>query len=444
MAFPPAVPLPKFLQTVAYTYRPLTLFEQGYRRYGDPFMLHLTGLGTFVIVTAPHFIKQVFTGDPADLPAGKANSVLEPLVGRKSLLLLDGKEHIRQRRLLLPPLHGERMQAYARIMEALTIGELARMPRGTPFSAHAHMQSITLQVILRTVFGMKEGSEMDELAALLVAFLEPPPDLMVFLPPEVLPYLDFAGSPYRTFLQRRALVHKRLIDIIHARRAALDSSRTDVLSLLLAAQDEEGRPLTEEELRDELVTLLVAGNETTATALSWAMALILGTPAVESRLREELSAAVGEDGLLDLAAVSSCEYLDAVVKETLRLRPILIDVVRRVERPMQLGGYDIPVGAYLSPCIFLAHSRPETWPDPERFFPDRFLGAKLDPYTFLPFGGGVRRCIGMAFAMYEMKIVLATLLLRARPRLASRRPIKVVRRTITLAPANGTPIILDR
>jgi cytochrome P450 len=431
------------MQTLAYTLWPLHLFTQAHKRYGEPFTIRLSGLGDFVIVTSPQLIKQVFTGDPAELQAGKANAMLEPLVGRKSLLLLDGKEHLRQRRLLLPPLHGERMQAYARIMESLTLDGLARMPLYTPFSVHSHMQSITLRVILRAVFGMHEGPEMDELSRMLVEFMEPPPDLMIFLPPKLLPHLDFPGSPWRTFVRRRARVHERLTEIIRARRASPDPSRTDVLTLLLAAQDEEGRPMTEEELRDELVTLLVAGHETTATALSWAIALILAAPAVESRLRKELESVRAADGLLDLTALGSCEYLDALIKETMRLRPVLIDVVRRVERPMEVGGYEIPVGAYLTPAIYLAHRRPESWPDPERFLPERFIGAKVDPYSFLPFGGGIRRCIGMAFALYEMKVVLATLFLRARPRLASQRPIKTVRRTITLAPANGTPIILD-
>jgi cytochrome P450 len=436
MPLPPGPGGPTFLQTLGYTYWTFPFFEWCRRRYGDPFTLKMPGFGSFVLVSAPELIKQAFTGDPEQLHAGKANAMLEPVVGRHSVLLLDGKEHLRQRRLLLPPLHGERMQTYAALMAEIAAHEVERMPVGQRFAIHPHMQRITLQVILRAVFGLDEGAQMDELAGLLEEFTRPPPSFLIFVPPKLLDYGDFPGSPYRTFLRRREKVDRALRQIIREKQAAPDPSRTDILQLLLAARDENGRAMSEDELRDELVTMLVAGHETTATALSWVFAFVLDHPEVAARLQDELGT-----GAIDPAKLVANEYLDAVIKESLRLRPIVPDVVRRVESPITVAGYELPVGTYLTPLIYLAHRRPESWPEPDRFKPERFLGAKVDPYTWFPFGGGIRRCLGMAFAMYEMKIVLGVTLMRARLRLATQDPLKVVRRSVTLAPAGGTPVV---
>ena len=443
MPLPPGPPGPAFLQTLGYTYWTFPFFEECARRYGDPFTLRMPGFGAFVLMSAPELVKQVFTGDPEQLHAGKANAMLEPVVGRHSVLLLDGKEHLRQRRLLLPPLHGERMQAYAALMAAIAAAEVERMPVGAQFSIHEHMQRITLQVILRAVFGLDEGAQMDELAALLVEFTRPPPSLMIFVPPAYLKYGDFPLSPWRTFLRRREKVDRALRAILRAKMNAPDHSRTDILSLLLSARDEEGRAMSEDELRDELVTMLVAGHETTATALAWTFAFVLHHREVAARLQEELEGARRGDGTPDVGKLVANEYLDAVIKESLRLRPIVPDVVRRVQQPITVAGWDIPEGAFLTPCIHLAHRRAESWPEPNRFRPERFLGAKIDPYAWFPFGGGIRRCLGMAFALYEMKIVVGVTLLAARLRLAGDAPPKVVRRSVTLAPAGGTRVILD-
>ncbi|HEY2747697.1 MAG TPA: cytochrome P450 [Polyangia bacterium] len=443
MSLPPGPRGPAFLQTLEYTYWTSSFFERCARRYGDPFTVRMPGFGAFVMVSAPELIKQVFTGDPEQLHAGKANAMLEPVVGRHSVLLLDGKEHLRQRRLLLPPLHGERIQAYAALMAEIAAAEVARMPVGSSFSIHERMQAITLQVILRAVFGLDEGAQMNELAALLVEFTRPPPSLMIFVPPAYLKYGDFPLSPFRAFLRRRANVDRALRAILRAKMAAPDPSRTDILSLLLAARDEDGRAMTEDELRDELVTMLIAGHETTATTLAWVFAFILKHPEVAARLQGELEGTLRSDGTADLGKLAANEYVDAVIKEAMRLRPIIPDVVRRVQQPITVAGYDIPVGAFLTPCIQLAHRRPESWPEPQRFRPERFVGAKVEPYTWFPFGGGIRRCLGMAFALYEMKIVVGVTLLGARLRLATDDPLKVVRRGVTLAPAGGTPVVLE-
>jgi cytochrome P450 len=422
---PPGPRAPGVVQLWQFTQRPLAWLDECAARHGDPFTVRLPGLGTFVLASAPALIKQIFTGDPDVLHAGKANAILEPLVGARSVMLLDGAPHLRERRLLSPPLRGERMQAYAPLMAEITHAELERMPVGRPFAIHGHMQAITLEVILRAVFGMNRGARMDELRRLLIAVLEPPPAILAFLPPR---YLDFPLSPFRAFLARRAAVDRALRSIVRARRAAPDPDGADVLSLLLAARDEHGQPMGEDELCDELITMLVAGHETTATALSWAFACILDDADVHARLR------AGDGG---------DEYLDAVVKETLRLRPIVPDVVRQLQAPVDFAGYRIPAGVHLAPCIHLAHRRPEAYPEPARFRPERFVGAKIDPYTWLPFGGGIRRCLGMAFALFEMKIVLSTILGRARLRMAAPGPVRVVRRTVTLAPAGGTQVVLD-
>ncbi len=431
MSLPPGPRQPSIVQLWHFTQRPLPWLEDCARRFGDPFTIKFPGLGTYVMASAPELIREIFTGDDDALHAGKANAMLEPIVGRNSVLLLDGAPHLRQRRLLSPPLRGERMQAYAGVIADATRAALARMPRGRPFAAHDHMQAITLDVILRAVFGLEEGAGMTSLRRMLVELLEPPPAFFAFLPPR---WLDFPRSPYRTLVRRRRAVDAAIREIIRARRA--EAGGTDILSLLLGVRDDQGGPMTDDELCDELITMLVAGHETTATALSWAFACILEQPEVERRLADELA------GVTDPAALATHEYLDAVVKETLRLRPILPDVVRLTQRPVRFAGHDIPAGVNLTPCIYLAHRRPEVYPEPARFRPERFLGTKVDPYSWLPFGGGIRRCLGMAFALYEMKIVLGTVLTQARPRLASGRPIKVVRRTITLAPEGGTQLVL--
>jgi len=406
MSLPPGPRAPGVVQLLQFTQRPLPWLDACARRYGDPFTARFPGLGTFVLISGPDLIKQVFTGDPDVLHAGKANALLEPLVGKSSVLLLDGPPHLRQRRLLLPPLRGERMLAYAQLMAEITSAAIDQMPLHRPLALHEVMQSITLDVVLRAVFGLEAGARMDELRALLVEMLQPPPALIAFLPVK---YLDFPLSPYRRFRRGRDAVDRALRTILRARMAATGAHGSDILSLLLASRDEHGAAMTEDELRDELITMLVAGHETTATALSWTFACLLEHPEVGARLTAELAGARTAGGALDPEALSALDYLDAVVKETLRLRPILPDVVRQTQAPIALAGYHIPAGVHLAPCIYLAHRRPESYPEPERFRPERFLGGRIDPYAWLPFGGGIRRCLGMAFALYEMKIVVGVM-----------------------------------
>jgi cytochrome P450 len=419
---PPGPREPALAQTMEWAWRPLPFMRRNVRRFGDAITLRFVGLnfGPVVVVSSPALNKEVFTGDAAVLQAGQANHILLPLLGRRSVLLLDGDEHLRHRKLLLPPFHGERMQAYAEVIRQVTERAVAGMPRKGPFALLPIMQDITFRVILRAVFGLDEGEDMERLSLLLMEMFTPPSAILSLVPAL---HRDFPGSPFRAFLRRRARADHELYALIERRRKA--PAGQDIFSLLLSARDEAGQAMTNEELRDELVTLLAAGHDTTATSLTWAFERILADPRVLERLRSD-----GD------------EYLDAVVKETLRHRPILPMVVRKLAAPWKLGDWELPAGAAVAPCIWLTHMRPDLYPNPEAFRPERFVGAKIDPYAWLPFGGGTRRCIGMAFAMYEMKIVLSTILGAAKLRLHDRPPLRTVRRSITLAPKGGTRVVM--
>ena len=440
---PPGPKTPPLFQLFKWMLDPLPFLEASARQFGDVFTVHFPGIGKAVMLRSPEHIKQVFTGDPEVLQAGQANQIFAPLLGRSSVLLLDGNPHLRQRRLLLPSFHGERMQAYAALMRRITEQAIARWPAAKPFALHPFMQGITMDIIVRAVFGAEEGAGLEKLKALLVSILDITQTPLAFLTPL---QRDFPFSPFRIFLRRKARMDEMIYALIAERRRSHEShpgeARQDILSMMLAARDEDGRPMTDTELRDELVTLLVAGHETTATSLSWTFERILAEPRVARKLDDELHSVIGEGRPIEAEHVPKLEYLDAVIKETLRLRPILPITVRKLAADYPIAGYTIPKGWLLAPCIYLAQRRPETWPNPERFEPERFVGAKVDPYAWLPFGGGLRRCLGMAFALYEMKIVTATVLSRARMRLDAGRALKVVRRGITLAPAGGTRVIM--
>ena len=302
------------------------------------------------------------------------------------------------------------------------------------------MQAITLEVILRTVFGA-EGERLDALRS-LVQRLSRVMANPIWLWPRL--QIDLGPlSPWGRFLRAKRDLDTFLFAEFARRRADGSTARDDVLSLLLAARYEDGEPMRDEELRDQMLTLLFAGHDTTATSLAFAVHNILRHPEVRERLREELVHVVGA-GPLAPEHVGKLEYLDATVKETLRLNPIISEVGRVLARPMRIGGWDLPAGVVAAPCIYLAHRRPDVWPEPERFDPERFIGRRPSPYEFFPFGGGVRRCLGMAFALYEMKVVLAEVASRVELRLATGYRMQRVRRSITLAPSKGMPVVVER
>jgi cytochrome P450 family 135 len=407
--------------------RPLQTLEECQARYGDTFTIRLPHEGTWVFVSDPEVIKQVFTGDPNLLHAGAANIVLLPVLGEHSVLLLDEPEHMAQRKLMLPAFHGPRMQAYGEVMAQAAREEIDRWPTDGPVRMRPRMQAVTLEVILRAVFGVEERERLsrlrDELRSTLNLLSNPRRAIfMVLLGPERLRRFP----PFRRNIER---VDRLLFEEIRSRRGTSDlADRDDILSLLLQATHEDGRPMSDRELRDELMTLLVAGHETTATALSWAVELLARHPDELERLEADVA---GGDGA----------YLDAVIKETLRVRPVIALVLRKLVEPTEIGGRLLPAGVSVAPAIHLVHRRPDVYPEPERFQPERFLEQPAGTYTWIPFGGGVRRCLGGAFAEFEMSVVLRELVARRSLRRAGAGPEHSVRSTITNVPSRGAEVI---
>jgi cytochrome P450 len=428
---PPGPRIPTSLQTLGWGARPLPFMERCHARYGDVFTLRIRNENTWVFLCDPEDIKRVFTGDPAVLRAGEANAVLEPVVGPRSVLLLDEPTHMAHRKLLLPPLHGERMQRYEQLMADVTRADIDGWPVGEPFALMPRMQAITLEVIMRAVFGVTQASGLEHLSELLRGTIRS------LTNPRLLALLALLG-PVRLMRNGRFRammdpVDEAVLAEIRRRRREPDlEQREDILSLLVQARYEDGAGMSDEELRDELMTLLVAGHETTATSLSWAFERLLRHPEKLERLRGEIEAGESE------------EYLDAVVKETLRLRPVLPVVVRKLAEPMEFGGHLVPAGVAVAPCIYLMHRREEIYPNPRAFAPERFLERPAGTYTWIPFGGGVRRCLGASFAQLEMKRVLQTVLSDVELAPAESRSERVVRRSITLNPEHGGRVVVRR
>jgi cytochrome P450 family 135 len=426
---PPRPRMHRALQTAIWSRQAQWMLEQCRSRFGPMFTLTIADEGTWVIVSEPEVVKEIFTGDPRVFHAGEGNQILKPILGEHSVLVLDEKPHISQRRLLLPPFHGERMQGYGEKMAAIAAREIESWPTGTPYKLRPRMQAITLEIILETVFGVHGDERMEPLRAALRDFLDLTTDPKVLLP------VILAGPErIRLFppLRRRIdrvdeLIHREIAE----RRAAEDlEARDDILSMLVAARHEDGSPMSDAEIRDELLTLLVAGHETTATALSWAMERLTRHPQKLERLREETLA--GEES-----------YMTATIQETLRLRPVISIVIRRLTEPVELGGYSLPAGVAAVPSIHLIHRNPEIYHEPERFLPERFLDNPPGTYTWIPFGGGIRRCLGAAFAQFEMAVVLRELVKRREIRPANPASERNFRRAITETPRHDAEVILS-
>ncbi len=444
MPLPPGPRLPASVQTLIYLAQPAAYLEWCQRRYGDAFTIKTLLFGTEACFVHPDAVKEVFTGDSDVMRAGEANAPLGPFLGRNSVLLLDGAEHLRQRRLLMPPLHGERMTSYGRTMIEVTSRVMAGWPHDRPLRLHPHTQAITMEVILRTVFGVEDTTSLGELRDSLTTLLNRQSSFVGSL--NLMPALQhelWGLSPYAAF--RRAIAHADSLVLreIEARRTAIargGGKRDDILSLLIEARDENGEPMSNAELRDELVTLLVAGHETTATALCWAFDRIGREPAVLGRLRAELDAA-GDDGV-SAKALSRLPYLDATIKEVLRLCPVVPAVGRKLGAPAVVGGFELPAGTLVVPTIFLTNRHPSAYEAPEELRPERFLDQKPDPYAWIPFGGGIRRCLGMSFALYEMKAVLAAVLSQLDVRPVPREPDRIKLRAFMHAPEGGGKVVV--
>jgi cytochrome P450 len=421
--------MPALVQTGIWVRRAQWLLKQCAARFGDVFQLQIAREGTWIVLSNPEHIKQVFKGDPKVFHAGEGNRILLPVLGENSLLLLDEDAHMEQRKLLLPPLHGQRMQRYGELMSEIAAEEIDRWPSGEPYSLRPRMQAITLEIILRAVFGLEHGDRLEALRVELRSLLDTLTRPEMFLWPVLMgPERLARFAPFKR-------MHEKVDQLVYAeiaeRRKASDlAEREDILSMLLEARHEsDGSPMTDKEIRDELLTLLVAGHETTATALSWAVERLTRHPDKLARLVEEVQA--GEQ-----------EYLEAVVTETLRLRPVISLVARYLREPVEIGGWQLPAGVTVAPSIYLVHRRPDIYPNPERFEPERFLEDSPGTYTWIPFGGGVRRCIGGSFAHFEMQVVLAELVKRRHVRPARPEPEPVYRRAITETPRHDAEVVL--
>ena len=439
---PPGPRLPRALQTARWLLREPAFMESCRDRYGDVFTLELMGRAvhgpgaaqrdaTWVFLADPEHVKQLLSADPSAVLTGETNVFLQGAVGPRSILVLDEPEHMTQRKLMLPAFHGRRVHAYRDLIAEVTRAELARWPEGRPFSLWPRMQAITLEVIVRAVFGISEPGRLAHMRDALRTMLNRMTDPR-WLAAHML-FVSVAGTERvgtaRSVRRLLGPVDEALFSEIRRRRLARDlDERDDVLSMLMLARSEDGSSMSDEDLRDELMTLLIAGHESTATALAWAFERLLRHPDKLARLRDE--ALTGHD-----------EYADAVVKETLRLRPVITLVLRKLAAPMEIGGHPIPAGTWVAPSIYLVHRRADVYPEPERFLPERFLDRPPGTYTWMPFGGGVRRCVGASFAQLEMKTVLQTVLAHAHLEPSPAESERLRRRFVTLTPARGARVV---
>jgi cytochrome P450 family 135 len=422
---PPGPSEAQAIQTARWLLRPIAFMESSRRRYGDAFSVNFLGFERpMVMLSDPDAIRALYTAHEHGLPAGRSIALL-PVMGPGSVLLLEGSEHLARRKLMLPPFHGERMRSYEATVRDLTEREIDSWSDGSPFAVHPRMQAVTLEVILQAVFGVTDPARSARLRERL---------------PLLLGETSSAALQFRVLLSRRVrrgdpmaamnellreIDELLLAEIAERRSDPAASEREDILSLLVAARFEDGSEMSDREVRDQLVTLLLAGHETTATALAWTFDLLLRNPATLTRLTAEIDA--GED-----------TYLRAVISESLRLRPVVPLAGRRLASDLNVNGLSLPAGTDVTPAIWLTHTRPDLYPEPYAFRPERFLDDSPTTYGWIPFGGGIRRCLGAAFAEMEMRVVLESILQRRVLSPASDRAERVTRRNVTFSPRKGT------
>lgn len=425
----PAGPRLSWPHILRFMRDPIAFYEDARRRWPDPFLLRSPN-GPLFITARPELIREVLTADPEGYDTWGA-AALAPFVGPSSLLLASGARHRRDRKLLTPPFHGERMRAYGEAMQVAARSEVASWQPGVRFVLLEAMQRISLRVIVETVFGIREDAAARAWSDRLVDTMEAASPLVFFLPAL---QRDFGGmGPWARFQRALRRLDGMILDEIAQRRQAADA-REDVLSLLLAARDDAGEGLSDRELRDQLMTLLVAGHETTAMTLTWALYELIRHDALRARVLAEL----GDERHSEV--LSRLPLLDAVCQETLRMHPVVADIVRQPLRPMTLGGIPVPAGAALMPAIASVHFDASIFPEPHAFRPERFLERRFTPFEFLPFGGGARRCLGAAFALYEVKLVLAEVLRAGSLSLAETGPVRNELRGITMGPRGGVRV----
>jgi len=424
---PPGPRQPSVVQTLGWWARPIAFMEQCRARYGKRFTIRLLATPPFVMLSNPDEVKALFTAPAEVLHPGEGARILEPVVGRNSVILLDEGDHLEQRKLMLPAFHGEKMERLSELMTELAERETERWPKGEPIALHPRLQALTLEIILRAVFGLEVGERLDALRERLTTILA-----MGSRPMSVLPFLqhDFGGrGPWARFVRTRQEADALIFELIEERRRE-GAERDDVLSMLLVARHEDDSPMSPQELRDELMTLLVAGHETTASELAWAFERLAREPAVLDRLVEEIDQDDGD------------AYLTATIQETLRRRPVLPNAAPRlVKQPIEIGGWTYPPNVCLVANAYLIQHDPQIYPDPYAFRPERFLDESPGTYTWIPFGGGRRRCLGASFAMVEMKLVLRAILSRNAVRVNDGLELSR-RRSITLSPRRGAQTVL--
>jgi cytochrome P450 len=431
---PPGPRMPALLQTLGVWSRPTAFIARCRARYGSRFTVRIVGQPPSVMISDPEEIKEVFLAPPDVLFPGRGAKILEPLVGRHSVILLDGEAHLEQRKLMLPAFHGERMQRLSGLISELAEREVASWPVDEAIELHPRLQRLTLEIILRAVFGLEQGSQLDSLRQLLtdlLAFSESPLSLLPPPPPWLARF-----TPMAKFDRTSRKVDALIFELIEQRRRE-GADGDDILAMLLSASHDDGSPMSPEELRDELMTALVAGHETTASQLAWAFERLAHEPTVLARLHHELDAGADE------------MYLTATIQEIMRQRPVLPNAEPRyVEQPVTIGGVRYPRGVALFANAYLVHHDPAIYPEPYAFRPERFLesegGRPPGTYTWIPFGGGRRRCLGASFAMLEMKIALRAVLAGHELHPDSARRERTRRRSITISPADGSMVVLRR
>jgi cytochrome P450 len=440
-SLPPGPRLPKVIQGWQMSAQMPEFFERCARKFGDAFTVSMPGIPPQVVFAHPDAVRQIFSGDPQQFLAGQANAVpLGGLLGADSLILLDGGRHAAHRRVLLPPLHGDRLRSQVVAIRSIAENVLKRLPVGAPFKVFPEVHKIALRAIMQTVIGTDDRTKSEKLLGLLTllsrSFASP-----MLLAPWLRFNLGFL-TPWTAFLRLKERIHNFVAEEITRRRGFSGSVREDILSLLLDARDECGARLSDTQIRDELLTLLVAGSDTTASAMSWAIYNIAQDPKVADKIIGELDTVIGRRAI-EWEHLPKLKYLEAVVKETLRLHPVVLASMRKLGYPASIGGYHLPAGVLVAPCSYLSHRRQGAWVDPLKFSAERFLDVRPDPCVYFPFGGGDRLCVGMSYALLELKLVLALLLRRVRIRLLVGYQAHQVRRSVTYAPSEGLPIIAE-
>jgi len=431
------------VQTLKWLTDPLEFLEACANRYGDIFTIRIgPAFKPQVVVTNPQGLQQFFSTPTSKLDSGEPAGINSPFFGPQSLLALEGKAHQRQRKLLTPALHGEKMLENGRLISQITEEVSSQWPINQPFSVLPSLREISTQVILKVIFGLEDKLRYQTLKKLSINLLKTPfLKILAIMIPALRQDLG-PWSPWGSFLREIQTIDQLIYDEIHERTEQTNQSRYDILSLMMLARDEEGLPMTEEELHDELITLLIAGNDTTATALAWALYWIYSLPQICAKLLEELDSLGGD---LDPKVILRLPYLNAFCSEALRIYPvILVGLHRVVKSPIEIMGYQLEPGTLVIPGIYLTHHREDLYPQPKQFEPERFLERQFTPHEFLPFGGGNRRCIGKEFALFEMKMVIATILSHWQIELIAPESVKPIRKGAVISPAKGLRMRVER